>query len=180
MRTRFTSALIVLTICASGAYAETVTFDASGSLEGGSTLGGTFTVDTTDGMVTAVDLTLTSPYAGTYDVLNGQSPDGTGYNFGASFSYGTYPSITILLPVSTLVGYTGGPLCSLAMECNGDEVSGLLITGADQTVKVQQLTGGTASAGNISSVPEPSLFALIALGFAGLALRRKFAHRPSR
>lgn len=172
---RFTLALL---LCAAGAYAGSMTFNLSGMLDDGAALSGTFTLNEITGTVTAVDLVLTAPNAGTFNVVDGQGPDGSDYDFGAAITYGEYPSITILLPVSTLVGYDGGPVCNLNALCLGYETSGLLTNSDDNGDTAHALTSGIATPEGVTATPEPASLGLV--GLLGLGLVCLVARRPAR
>lgn len=91
-------------------------FDAQGTLTDGAVLGGTMTIDTTTGVLTSADLTLTSPNAGIFSTV-----DTTGY-FSAGDEYLTFVGETtdttinalrLGLLTTSLVGFTGGNFASL-------------------------------------------------------------------
>ncbi len=138
------------------AQAGSVTFDASGTFEDGATLSGTMTIDTTVGQVTAVNLVVSAPdsldltfvqyqsntsYSGDYFIQTG--PTATGL-----------PNFLVVLPVTTLVGYSGGSIGSTTQPANSIESNVYPVT--------------TLTVGSLSAVPEPS--SLVLAGTAGLGL----------
>jgi hypothetical protein len=178
--------LFVLTTLAvvlggSGARAAVITLNVNGILEDSSSvitdITGTIMVDNVAGMVTSGSLTLSAPNAGVYSVLcPGQQADGDEWVVGFGMvgeTVGGYPGLTILFPGTTLVGYSGGPLCSVQAPCNGYNVSGLLRYAGDEGTG-PHLTQGTASPGvPTSGAPEPRSLAMIGVGLVGLAARSR-------
>jgi len=142
-------------------------------------MSGTLTIDTTTGTATAVNVALSSPVSGTYTVLGGYSVGAAYYALGALLAGSpSYPNLTLAIPGNTLVGYTGGALCSLASTCGG------IVGGVwedDETLS--RLSSGSLTAQSPStSVPALSPWALGALtillgAFAVLMLRRAVSIR---
>jgi hypothetical protein len=107
-------------------------FDFSGALANSTSVSGTITINTTTGMVTAADLS----YGGqTYsDIVlqgvftgftnSGQTPLDVGYDLWVGIN-SSFPQFRLIIPgtesVGSLVGYSGGTLCSFSQACGPDE-----------------------------------------------------------
>jgi hypothetical protein len=69
------------------------------------------------------------------------------------------PVIDLLLPVNSLVGYSGGSLCTLANQCQGESSTFFALNQAGS------FTDGTLSLpGTLSPTPEPSSVTLLVAG----------------
>ena len=136
-------------------------FEANGVFEDGVALGGTITIDVTAGEVTAADLLLSAPISAEVTGIAGTGEFGGGViqTFFTSAGPGNpFPVIVLGFLTPSLVGYGGGPLASVAMPQGG--AASDYIAAAD--VDGVGLTSGTLT------VPEPSTWAMMLLGFAGL------------
>src|ERR1051325_10512457 len=114
------TALFVMLLAASGiANASVVTFNLSGILEDGSALGGSFNLDTTTGLATTVNIALGPPDSVLLTVIRVDSINGTDWELAGGTAAMGIPFQSLFFPVQSLVGYTGGQLCSLTLECQG-------------------------------------------------------------
>ncbi|MGH9608351.1 MAG: hypothetical protein ACRD34_01645 [Bryobacteraceae bacterium] len=108
-------AIILLAFFALGpgkANADTMTtFNATGAFQDGASLTGTLTIDTTTGTVTASTVEVPSDATGLDDIQVGLPGTVTAIDITTD---GNSPELDLYLPVDNLVGYTGGPLGSLA------------------------------------------------------------------
>ena len=134
-------------------------FEANGVFADGVKLGGTLTIDVTAGDVTAADLLLSGPISAELTVLAGTGEAG-GSLFQSFFSPpgGSFPATVLGFLTPSLVGYGGGPLASKAMSAEGFKGNYFPAAGADPVL----LASGTLT------VPEPSTWAMMLMGFAGL------------
>ncbi len=109
-----TSNAVVFIINAAGG---STTYQLSGMMTDGAVLGGTMTVDEVAGKVTSASFTIGAPDSFTTSITR-QSfaltfPAGTQYwAVYSAVAPGPYPSLNLLFPTNTLVGYTGGSICS--------------------------------------------------------------------
>jgi hypothetical protein len=138
-------------------------FEANGVFEDGVKLGGTLTIDVTTGDVTAANLLLGEPISAA--VTEPGETGGTSGGFAQPFSSlgpgNPFPVITLLFTTPSLVGYSGGPLVSLAMLQGG--FASTYVPGGDTFA----LASGTLTPDTLT-VPEPSTWALMLMGFTGL------------
>ncbi len=150
---------------------------------GTDTLSGTVTIDTTGGTATAWDVSLglspgLSSFFGTSTLTFDSAPTTTTLLSGAVelsglAAGGLDAELNLFLPVSTLVGYSGG---SLLDSSSGPPTSQLVPPGGEGSYA--SLEAGTLSPP--LSTPEPATFTLLATGFLafggyGLFRRRRGA-----
>ena len=152
----FCGALALLTGLAAPSSAQadvTKLFDLFGEFDNHSTLSGTVSIDTTNGTATAIDATADSFE---FKTVTGQSSQGAEYLVSAATS-GDAQQLSLVFGVGSLVGYGGGALSP------------------DTRLGALSLQGGGANPATSAPVPEPSAWALMIAGFAGvgfLAIRR--------
>lgn len=147
--------------------ADAAVFVADGVFDDGSTLSGTVTIDTVAGLFTAINLVVGSPSSLAFGVNIDQG------SFGAPFFYSVFVSniagtydFNFGIPLNSIVGYTGGSLCSLETEptCTTSTFKNL-VTGD---------FGPDLVRGTLSQVPEPATTALAGSVLVGLwAIRRR-------
>ncbi|MGH9771195.1 MAG: hypothetical protein ACRD4Q_05800 [Candidatus Acidiferrales bacterium] len=154
------------------ARADTVTtFDASGIFQGGANLSGTLTIDIATGSVISSAMEVASDSFSGFDVTSNSSET-------TLTSAGGPPTMFLQLPVSTLMGYTGGSLGSFAhpVIVNGLHDYSSIHFGSN--IAIYLASGSLTPA---STVPEISTWLMAAMGLLliGLALRRraKFANK---
>ena len=166
----------MLSLSALAAYANPITtFNLTSTFP--SAMGaayGTITIDTATGTVESIDLSFAGEPASATELGSTFDLVGSGPNalveFGEAWGTLGFYSVDILLPVNSLVGYAGGPICSTANPCYGGALSGFAygISGN------KPYTGGT-----LSATPEPSSWMFIAIGAVALVtiLRRRQRRR---
>jgi hypothetical protein len=158
----------VLLIGGSAAHAATI-FNLTGTFQSGSTFtaGSEITIDTALGTITGLNIGISAPDTVAYTLASGVllplvSP-GLEIEIGA-----VTPFLNLLLPVSTLTGYTGGPLCtSGAGGCPG--ASALSPIGARDFLVSGSLTPAP------TATPEVSSLSMAVLGGLVLASVRRRA-----
>jgi hypothetical protein len=133
----------------------TEVFNLFGEFDNHAALSGTVTIDITNGSAAAIDAA-----AGGFGfkTITGQASQGADYLVIAESS--DTAQLSLLFSVGSFVGYGGG---SLSPE---SRIGSTIF-----------LTGGGANPATLSPVPEPPAWALMIIGFAGVAL---FAIRRAR
>ena len=127
-------------------------FNLFGEFDNSSVLSGTVTIDTTAGSATAIDAAVNGFE---FKTITGQS-SGLEYTIDADTA-GNAAQLSLVFGVHSLVGYGGSSLSP------------------DTTLNGVSLKGGGANPAESSPVPEPSTWALLIVGFAGVgafAIRR--------
>jgi PEP-CTERM motif len=198
-------ALTALTLSSAAAWADTLvlfelnaTFKQFPSLSTSyQVLTGPITIDTTNGTVTATDLTLTV-YDDPAVPLGSEEFGGAGFSIvqgpqtyvfnTAGIDSHTYYRLDIFdpsflnyldvdFPVASLVGYSGGPLCGNCPIMMGGPIlsslaynfDGLSSSGAHPISTVSFFLQEGTLTPEATAVPEPSTFALIGTGVIGFA-----------
>jgi hypothetical protein len=135
---------------------------------------GTITIDTATGAVGPIDLSFFGEPSSATEL--GSEVDFTGTDLVEIGEQWDTPgngfySVNIVLPVSTLVGYDGGAICSTTNPCYGGEVSGF-------TYGISPYQPYTS--GDLSPTPEPASWTLVATGALGLfTILRRRQHRDA-
>jgi hypothetical protein len=167
-------AVLLLVVGVPSAYADTVTtFDATGTFGDGSTLTGTVMIDITNGLVTAVDLSVGSP--GDLGPLTAfvQSTIATNTATAVDVTGTGGAELFLLLPDGSLIGYGGSDLCSTTEVCT---VFGAFSFYGKSGMLVSALISGNLTEATTGvTTPEPSSMFLLTTGLLGLvgALRHK-------
>jgi PEP-CTERM motif len=140
-------------------------FEATGVFDDGVKLGGTLTIDVTTGNVTAADLLLGEPISAEVTGLGGKGVNGGGFSqmFLSLGPASPLPLITLGFLTPSLVAYGGGPLASDAAP-QGALVSTYAPPSGAEFV---DLASGTLTSSTLT-VPEPSTWSMMLMGFAGL------------
>jgi hypothetical protein len=141
-------------------------FTVLGAFRDGVSLGGTFTLDSTTGVITASNLSVPETLITDVVYTHPKEPTPTSTRFLGQDSVPN--SLYLVFPVASLVGYQGGGLTP-------DSSFFLPAGGGDEL----QLFYGTATLqSSEEAVPEPSTWAMLIAGLGGLGLvRRRTARR---
>jgi hypothetical protein len=158
----FVAATLWLGIASVPVRADLTTFDASATFDNG-TLTGTVTIDTTKGVVTAIDLgiNVTSPAETLVltDILS-QGQSGPSYEITGVTVLKPFDKLHLFITATSLQGYTGGPLYA---PSSVDGTAGELSSGS--------LTP------EVTAVPEPSSAGVGAIGAVAFIAYRWSRHR---
>jgi len=182
---RFMLATAVLGLMAGAAAPAradiSLVFTAAGTFTDGAVLGGTMTIDTTNGTVTSAALTVSAPDSLNFDYLQNVQP-----NFPVSGLYALtfsttsnffYPLLSLGIPTSasTLQGYTGG---NLASDTN-------LVGGFTSSIQFSSSRSVDLDHGTLTvAVPEPSTLLVACVGGVcaiayGVANKRRAARNTT-
>jgi PEP-CTERM motif len=178
---RFVVAALVLVVCPLVAHADFVdTFAVNITVGSGFTLtdtaGGTVSLDVTTGKWVSADVSYylsgnPADVVATFTMLDGNysHPDFT-YTFFLSDESSTAP-FSLALPVSSLIDYTGGSICSMIAPCSDgvEYMSAFAFPKTDPYVESGSLTLISSVDPPSAVTPEPSTFALFGTGLLSLA-----------
>lgn len=150
------------------ASAMPILFDWSGTFESGSLLSGTLTIDTATGVATATNVIIGAPASLTFNVIEAQGGNGVQYQLQVGDG-GGLPDFNPSFPVASLVGFTGGNVCSVADSIGCTGLSNIFYSASQADV----LLSGSITMRR--SVPEPAALSLLGLAAvaAWLVRRRK-------
>jgi hypothetical protein len=123
MRTHATCLALVFAALAastSSSVAVSIPFEVSATLEELGTLGGTITINVTTGSVDSAAITAPGTPSGPFTSFQSQSSGNGSIVLSSSDAHFIPSFLTLFLPVISLIGYDGGPLCSLTLSlCPG-------------------------------------------------------------
>jgi hypothetical protein len=166
-----TAGLLIAVVIGLAAPAHAaIIFQATGVFADGSALSGTLTIDTVGGTITASNLVVGAPSAFTFINIIGQADSPAPFFYSVQVrNAAATEDFDFGLPLHSLVGYTGGAICSSSTpSCVNSNLFNLAA-----------LNGPVLSSGSLTSpnaVPEPGTIMLGGGSLIGLALirRRKY------
>jgi hypothetical protein len=162
-------------------------FDLTGTFDDGSTVSGTFTIDLTTGHVDAINVlfkgvtytTVLLQESFTGNTTAGQTPVPVAYHvaFGSLSLPLIDPFIRGTSAPDSLIGYLGGPLCSVSTPCGPDQQGNFWIGTYRPTIS----SGHVFESGQLTAeIPLPATLPLFATGIGVLGLlgwrRKRKAH----
>jgi hypothetical protein len=164
----FLSALLLLTIAAAPMVARAdsfTTFDTSGIFQSGGTFSGTFTLDTTNSMITAFDVVLNTDGFNNLTVTERS-------NYGShDWALGNFQSNQASFALVVTNSSTDPLLCTVDSPCSNDSGETYGGIAYDGGFNVDNVLSGTPAL-----TPEPSSLVLFGTGLLGLlvvSLRRR-------
>lgn len=129
---------------------------------------GTITIDTTTGVIDAIDLNTPGNPATVYSLGTSSGevdpPTIDSIYFQEAWCVGPSPACigfyaaNIVIPVDSLIGYDGGPICSMEFPCFDGIASGYSVG----------IESGAYTSGELRATPEPSGLLLMVLGVLGI------------
>jgi len=160
----------------------TVKFHLSGTFADDSTISGTLMIDIADGMITSSNLSyLGQSYT---DILTqgafsgetqpGQTPIPVGYDFAVGI-FSVTPQVFFIFQgtsaVDSLIGYSGGSLCSFNALCGPDQEGHFFVSSFDAANG--QFIGLQSGQLGATATPEPSTVILFGAAFLALGLSQR-------
>jgi len=141
----------------------TVQFAASGTFADDSTLSGIFSVDVTTGVVTSADLAWSDVGSAFTTIEPETTLDGFA-ELVVENAAGNF--IGLAFQSASLIGYSGGSLCSTADNCLGSPI--IAFVESDAELMLESPSPDLLTSGSVVATPEPSSLLLLSIGLFGL------------
>ena len=174
MRLSLLAAATLLASTLAGHADPSQTFNVTGTFASGGSLSGTLTLNSTSSGFRP-DL-VASVTQGKYPFTTGATELSQGGDYFVNFNYITQnpnpmlvAQLDLYLPVTSLAGYNGSPLCSTSLRCGTSSDRSYLVINYGLGQSIDYLSSGSVAPSFPAATPEPSSLLLLVTGLLGAA-----------